>query len=92
MFLGNLFTKYLFDVNHQTFSYRGYDCRANLHYTQEGDIVYHIAAIGIVLSKNSGVQKHYLQHSDDILCLALFRASKDLVATGQVLLLTINYL
>lgn len=64
-------------------SYRGYDCRSNLFYTSTGDIVYHVAAVGIVYTKTSHRQKHYLGHTDDILCLAL-HPTRDLVATGQV--------
>ena len=63
--------------------YRGYDCRSNLVYTSTGDVVYHVAAVGIVYNKPSHRQRHYLAHTDDILCLAL-HPSKDLVATGQV--------
>jgi microtubule-associated protein-like 6 len=63
--------------------YRGYDCRSNLFYISTGDIVYHVAAVGIVYTKSSHTQRHYLGHTDDILCLAL-HPTRDLVATGQV--------
>lgn len=64
--------------------YRGYDCRDNLFYIHEsGEIVYHVAALGIVYNKETHVQKFYDQHTDDILCLCL-HPIKNFVATGQV--------
>ena len=36
------------------FGYRGFDCRSNLHYLNDGsDIVYHAAGVGIVLNVSS---------------------------------------
>ena len=64
-------------------SYRGYDCRNNLFYTQSNEIVYHVAAVGIVYKKENHTQRFYCGHDDDILCLTL-HPFKDLVATGQV--------
>ena len=65
------------------FSYRGYDCRSNLFYTQTGEIVYHVAAVGVVYNRQQNTQRFYLGHDDDILCLAVHPV-RDLVATGQV--------
>jgi microtubule-associated protein-like 6 len=65
------------------FSYRGYDCRNNLFYTRDGDIVYHIAALGVVYTSSTHKQRFYSAHTDDILCLALHPAH-DYVATGQI--------
>lgn len=65
------------------FSYRGYDCRSNLFYTQTGEIVYHVAAVGVVYNRQQNTQRFYLGHDDDILCLAI-HPLKDYVATGQV--------
>lgn len=64
-------------------SYRGYDCRSNLFYTQTGEIVYHVAAAGVVYNRQQNTQRFYLGHDDDILCLAI-HPLKDYVATGQV--------
>lgn len=64
-------------------SYRGYDCRSNLFYTQTGEIVYHVAAIGVVYNRQQNTQRFYMGHDDDILCLAI-HPLKDFVATGQV--------
>ena len=64
-------------------SYRGYDCRSNLFYTKTGEVVYHIAALGIVYNKEEHKQRYYSAHNDDILCLAL-HPTQDYVATGQI--------
>lgn len=63
--------------------YRGYDCRNNLFYTQAGEIVFHVAAVGVVYNRENHSQRFYTAHTDDILCLAIHPA-KDYVATGQV--------
>ncbi len=52
-------------------SYRGYDCRNNLFYTSSGEVVYHVAAVGIVYNRTAHSQRFYTGHTDDILCLAL---------------------
>ena len=51
--------------------YRGFDTRNNLHYTVDGDIVYHAAGAGIVHNIRTKMQSFYLQHTDDIVCLSL---------------------
>lgn len=68
------------------YSYRGYDCRNNLYYTHTGEIVYHIAAVGVVYNSANHTQRFYTRHTDDILCLDM-HPSKDFVATGQVVIL-----
>ncbi|KAK1339420.1 hypothetical protein QTO34_020103 [Cnephaeus nilssonii] len=68
---------------HFVHGYRGYDCRSNLFYTQIGEIVYHVAAVGVIYNRQQNTQRFYLGHDDDILCLAI-HPSKDYVATGQV--------
>ncbi|KAI4881350.1 hypothetical protein NFI96_009304, partial [Prochilodus magdalenae] len=62
--------------------YRGYDCRNNLFYTQAGEVVYHVAAVGIVYNRQQHTQRFYLGHDDDILSLTI-HPLKDYVATGQ---------
>lgn len=64
-------------------SYRGYDCRNNLFYTQSSEIVYHVAALGIVYNRDDHKQRFYNAHTDDILCLCIHPV-RDVVATGQV--------
>ncbi|CAB1335195.1 unnamed protein product, partial [Coregonus sp. 'balchen'] len=68
---------------HFIHGYRGYDCRSNLFYTQTGEIVYHVAAVGVVYNRQQNTQRFYMGHDDDILCLAI-HPLKDYVATGQV--------
>ncbi|MGH0174886.1 UNVERIFIED_CONTAM: hypothetical protein FKN15_069133 [Acipenser sinensis] len=68
---------------HFIHGYRGYDCRSNLFYTQTGEIVYHVAGVGVVYNRQQNTQRFYLGHDDDILCLAI-HPMKDYVATGQV--------
>ncbi|KAK7903892.1 hypothetical protein WMY93_016499 [Mugilogobius chulae] len=68
---------------HFIHGYRGYDCRSNLFYTQTGEIVYHVAAVGVVYNRQQNTQRFYMGHNDDILCLAI-HPLKDFVATGQV--------
>jgi microtubule-associated protein-like 6 len=63
--------------------YRGYDCRDNVFSLKTGEIIYHVAALGIVLNTEQNQQKFYNSHTDDILCLAL-SPDMSLVATGQV--------
>ena len=64
-------------------SYRGYDCRNNLHYLQSSEIVYHIAALGIVYDRGTHKQRFYAAHTDDILCLCV-HPTHDYIATGQI--------
>ena len=56
-----------------SYGYRGRDCRNNLLILPTGEIVYHIAAVVILLDRVTGEQRHYLGHNDDIkwqVCLA----------------------
>lgn len=56
-------------------------------FTRDGHLIYHVAAVGIVLDRATGVQRFYQQHTDDILCLAHApqnRSTADVVATGQI--------
>ncbi|XP_053730292.1 echinoderm microtubule-associated protein-like 6 isoform X1 [Synchiropus splendidus] len=63
--------------------YRGYDCRNNLFYTQGGEVLYHVAAVGVVYNRQLHTQRFYLGHDDDILSLSI-HPLKDFAATGQV--------
>lgn len=67
------------------FGYRGFDTRDNLFYLQNGEIVYHTAATGIVFDPKSHTQKYFIgHHTDDILCLAIDKSSGKLIATGEI--------
>ena len=65
--------------------YRAFDCRNNLRFDKSDQIVYHQAALGMVLSKaKKGGMAEYDQtflneHKDDITCLD---GLGDLIVTG----------
>ena len=65
------------------YGYRSHDVRNNLRYTSEGKIVYHAAAVGIVLDQRENTQSFMLDHDDDIISMAIDDLSC-LCATGQV--------
>ena len=80
------------------FGYRSQDCRDNVRFSASGDIIYHSAAVGIALAdksnpdddeeghenpgKNPYTQRFFMEHDDDILCLATDHSGR-YVATGQ---------
>ncbi|XP_057217479.1 echinoderm microtubule-associated protein-like 6 isoform X1 [Triplophysa rosa] len=69
------------------FGYRGFDCRNNLHYLNDGaDIIFHTAAAAIIQNLSAGSQSFYLEHTDDILCLTVNQHPKyqNIIATGQI--------
>jgi WD40 repeat protein len=61
--------------------YRCHDARNNLKYGPNGEVVYHTAAVGIVLDPKTNKQRFFMEHTDDILCLDVF---KQYVVTGQI--------
>uniref|UniRef100_A0A3Q3FEP0 EMAP like 6 n=1 Tax=Labrus bergylta TaxID=56723 RepID=A0A3Q3FEP0_9LABR len=74
-------------VLEHVFGYRGFDCRNNLHYLNDGaDIIFHTAAAVIIQNLSAGTQSFYLEHTDDILCLTVNQHPKyqNIIATGQI--------
>ncbi|KAK3267854.1 hypothetical protein CYMTET_23613 [Cymbomonas tetramitiformis] len=63
--------------------YRGHDARHNLFYNAQGQMVFHAAAVGVVMDPSTRSQRFFQHHSDDIICLAI-HPNHDIVATGQV--------
>ncbi len=63
--------------------YRSKDCRNNLRYLPDGRIIYHAAALGIILDPNTRTQNYFNRHVDDITSFALNRDGT-LAATGEV--------
>lgn len=63
--------------------YRCHDVRNNLRYTNTGHVVYHTAAVGVVLNQETNTQKHFLQHTDDITAFDVSPDGKTAV-TGEV--------
>lgn len=78
---------------HHVYGYRGYDCRQNVYFSDEGAIVYHIAAVGIILNPKDNTQKFFgglpmvkgggNQHIDDIICLGISSDGK-LCVSGEI--------
>ena len=64
------------------YGYRGHQCRSNCHFNEEENVVYFVAATGIVYSPSKNKQAFYLHHNDDILCLSM-HPNKRLVASGE---------
>jgi WD40 repeat protein len=65
------------------FGYRAFDTRMNVKYSNEEKIVYHTAALGIVLDKESNEQKFFEKHDEDMIALAI-HPNRKIVATGQM--------
>lgn len=65
------------------YGYHGSRCRDNLFYTKSGDIVYHIAGVGIVYNPKTHTQRFFINHTDDIIALTLHPNGR-YVATGQI--------
>ena len=64
------------------YGYRGRDARANLHLLPTGEMIYFLAAVVVLYNSEEQSQRHYLEHTEDIKCLAL-HPNKMTVATGQ---------
>jgi len=53
--------------------YRGYDCRGNILSSRGGLVVWFVGRV-VVLSGEGGRQRFYLQHADDVACIAKFES------------------
>ena len=49
------------------YGYRGHQCRNNLFYTANNEIVYFIAGLGVVYEPRYQKQRFFFGHDDDIL-------------------------
>ena len=49
------------------YGYRGHQCRNNLYYTTNKEIVYFVAGVGIVFNPRYHSQRFFLGHDDDII-------------------------
>ena len=66
------------------YGYRGWDCRNNIGFAgNRSQIIYHIAAVGIVYNSKTHTQIHNTEHDDDIISLAC-HPNGHAVATGEV--------
>ncbi|CAI2722614.1 unnamed protein product [Schistosoma spindalis] len=64
------------------YGYRGRDCRNNLHYLPTGELIYFVAAVVVLYNIEEQCQRHYLEHTDDVKCIAI-HPDRITVATGQ---------
>lgn len=64
------------------YGYRARDCKNNLRYAGQS-IIYHAAALGVVLQRDENTQKFFNKHRDDIIAFD-FHKDTNLIATGEV--------
>ncbi|XP_072840334.2 echinoderm microtubule-associated protein-like 3 isoform X1 [Pogona vitticeps] len=65
------------------YGYRGRDCRSNLYVLSSGELVYFIACVVVLYHVQRRTQRHYLQHTDCVRCLAV-HPDRVRVASGQM--------
>ncbi|XP_062821536.1 echinoderm microtubule-associated protein-like 3 isoform X1 [Anolis carolinensis] len=65
------------------YGYRGRDCRSNLYVLTSGELVYFIACVVVLYHLRHRTQRHYLEHTDCVRCLAV-HPDRVRVATGQM--------
>ena len=86
-----------FEIEH-VYGYRAHDCNNNLHYTENGEVAFMTAALGVVMNTTTGRQRVYGgkecpmlpkaqtpisgQHKDDVKAFGI-SADRKLVATGE---------
>ncbi len=63
--------------------YRCGDTRNNLRYNKAGDIVFHAASVGVVLNQGLNTQRHFFEHRNEIVCLAM-HPNMIYAATGDI--------
>mmetsp|Transcript_16129 Transcript_16129/g.13678 ORF Transcript_16129/g.13678 Transcript_16129/m.13678 type:complete len:121 (+) Transcript_16129:801-1163(+) len=63
------------------YGYRTHDTRNNLRYNNNGEVIYHTAAVGISLNTKQNTQRFLFEHTDDIVC---FDSFENKVVTGQL--------
>ena len=69
-------------VLHHVHGYRGSDCRNNLLFTADGELLYFVAAVGVVHNFDTNTQRFFTAHDDDIVAIALHPDGVT-VATGK---------
>lgn len=65
------------------FGFRGRDTRNAAHFLNANEIVYCVAATGVVYDRAANRQRFYRGHQDDIISIAV-NPAKTVVATGQI--------
>ena len=61
------------------YGYRCHDTRNNIFCSPTGKVVYHTAAVGIVLDSVTNKQEFMFEHNDDIISMTVW---KHIAATG----------
>ncbi|XP_025832638.1 echinoderm microtubule-associated protein-like CG42247 isoform X2 [Agrilus planipennis] len=64
------------------YGYRGTDSRKNMWVLPTGELLYYVAAIAIMYDRDEETQRHYSDHTEDIMCMDL-HPSREMVASGQ---------
>ncbi len=59
------------------------DTRNNIRYNKAGEVVYHAAAVGVVLDQEKNTQRHFFEHTSEIVSLAM-HPNMLYAATGDV--------
>lgn len=51
------------------YGYRGTDTRKNLWVLPSGELLYYVAAVAILFDREENTQRHYIGHTEDIMCM-----------------------
>jgi len=51
------------------YGYRGTDTRKNLWVLPSGELLYYVAAVAILFDREENAQRHYIGHTEDIMCM-----------------------
>jgi len=51
------------------YGYRGTDTRRNLWVLPSGELLYYVAAVAILFDREENAQRHYIGHTEDIMCM-----------------------
>ena len=65
------------------YGYRGHQCRNNIFYTDEGEIVYFVAASVVVYNPVKKSQRHFIEHTDDVISISC-HPNRQFVASGEI--------
>lgn len=52
------------------YGYRCFDSRNNIAYDTKGELIYPAAGVAVCHNQRTNRQRHFMQHNDDITCLA----------------------
>lgn len=55
------------------YGYRGTDTRRNLWVLPSGELLYYVAAVAILFDREENAQRHYIGHTEDIMCMEVDR-------------------